>query len=150
VSKPKKFDAPLMVTTEDDWIAFWSLASDDVALRDDIECALSEGNLAPHDIEVWERVDKLPSRPRKGRYLVTSTAIKDGYPVEIVEAPVSETHIHAAVLSAKDTIVEAKAEREWGTAVWRRLDTDVETAVKVSAVYVNEGHGKKRKARKLA
>ena len=146
----KKFKTPLMVTTHDDWLTLWSEAHDPAALRDDIECALDEGSTAVDDIGVWERVEKLPSRPRDGTYVVTTVDAATGSVVEIYSHAVRAVEIHAMILSAKDSIVEQKAEATWATAVWRMLATDIDRRLKVAGVYVTEGRGKKRTNRRLA
>jgi hypothetical protein len=132
------------------WPEYHSVADDIAKLQRDIEWALDDGDCAPDDISLWERLKRAPKLGKypKGTYLV-ALSYHDGEPIEVYngETATHET-IHAVLEQAAESIKEQKAADEWKPVVWRRVDACFETSIRIVEVRVRSG-GKYRTWKKL-
>jgi hypothetical protein len=148
----EKLAVPLLITKDGTWLEQYSIADSAKELRRDIEMILEEGDSGADDIALWEKVDKLPSRPRKGTYLVTVNPKGGGHPYEIYEGvAINQDGIHRHIRRARESIEYSQAENDWEPGIWRQVDADIETEVRVCGIHVHRNRHKRSSRReKLA
>jgi hypothetical protein len=147
--KDGKLKTPLLVTTGEgsySWHEYYGLARTDAELRDYVE-SIMDGGQGTTDVSFWERVE-LPEKgePPRGSYIVATSYTSDGEPFDV----------HNGEVACKETIHQLRERAledmnkidEWTVTVWREVEVDIETEVKVKAIFTSRPHGKKKARRK--
>ena len=139
-----KLSEPLLVTGDDGWPEYYSIAKTMEDLRRDVEGILSDGEHAVTDISLWKRVEDVPEEPERGRYVIALAYTSDGEPFDVQGEMFCHETIHQGLqLSERDN----ERAVDWACQVWMEVEVDIDTRTTVSGIWLPKSKQRKRRKR---